>query len=191
MDPITMISIAVIGGFFVCVGISLTNSSSHLKLIYKDFQRIEKTESQYTESIESKGDVKNTSYAEISYDRRLLELNRMSFNRVFAKYVSQSQMIALFPLLGILGTVLGLIMGGNVTNTNSSEIDNMLTGLGTALWTTFVGLIASIVLKLYDAKGPGQLVNMIDAKFNEVDGAINRLTLEKILSNNSKEERIN
>ena len=56
-----------------------------------------------------------------------------------------------------------------------------MSGLSEALQTTFWGLVNAIVLKAVDAVLPGKLVNDIDAKFDTVDSAIERLSLENIM----------
>jgi predicted DNA-binding protein (UPF0251 family) len=57
-------------------------------------------------------------------------------------------------------------------------MSQMISGLGTAMWTTLCGLVASIGLKALDAVLLGRLVNLIDAKFNEADTIITRQTLQ-------------
>lgn len=101
------------------------------------------------------------------YSIENLEENRDLFNEQYAKYVSCSQMVSIFPLLGILGTVAGLILGNR-----TGDIDTMVTGLGTALWTTLAGLIASIVLKFIDSAALGNRVNLIEGHFNRIDTQI-------------------
>ncbi len=182
MDISTVAFLAVIVGGCVWDWFLLANSKLKFIEIEKEFKNIRKKESSYNEKMETKGDIESESHSVVTYDRSLLEENRNRFNKAYAKYVTRSQMISLFPLLGILGTVFGLMF-----NKQGNDINQMLSGLDTALYTTFAGLIASIVLKAYDAANTGQKVNVLDSKFNEVDGAIERLTLEKILSHASKE----
>lgn len=110
------------------------------------------------------------------YHIEALSVNKEEFYKQYAKYVSTSQMIALFPLLGILGTVGGLAFSGRFGN-----VEQMLSGLSMALWTTIFGLIASIILKAYDAKGPGKMVNELDAKFSIFEETIHMQTLIKEL----------
>ena len=59
-----------------------------------------------------------------------------------------------------------------------TDMSQMISGLGTAMWTTLCGLVASIGLKALDAVLLGRLVNLIDAKFNEADTIITRQTLQ-------------
>ena len=98
---------------------------------------------------------------------------RGRFSVAYANYVTCGQLTSLLPLLGILGTVAGLIASSGTT-----DMSQMISGLGTAMWTTLCGLVASIGLKALDAVLLGRLVNLIDAKFNEADTIITRQTLQ-------------
>ena len=66
------------------------------------------------------------------------------FNHIRLKYSMAEQFIPIFPLLGILGTVSGLIQ-------KLTDIAAMSDALGTSMWTTFWGLIAAIGFKVIDA----------------------------------------
>ncbi len=108
------------------------------------------------------------------YDLADIENNRRDFNTAYADYVRNGQLIALLPLMGILGTVIGLITG-----TGAADIDGLVAGLGTAMWTTAIGLVFSIVLKLADAVFIGVLVNAIDADLASKDAVIERQILTR------------
>lgn len=164
---IILLGLAVLGalGFY----------SMRFRRILDAFGRIEVRKSIYEEKLDKKGNVDTTAALRVSYDRRKLEENREAYNKVYSRYVVASQLIGLFPLLGILGTVLGLI------SSDLTDIDSLVAGLTDALRTTLWGLIWAIVLKAADAVVPGKLVNDIDAKFDTVDSAIERLSLENIL----------
>ena len=118
----------------------------------------------------------DTGWYAASYDIDNLEKNRERFNELYAGYVSASQMVSIFPLLGILGTILGLVVGSG-----SGDVDAMIAGLGTALYTTLLGLVASIILKLIDARTLGKNVNLIDGYFARVDAEITNERLAKEL----------
>lgn len=66
------------------------------------------------------------------------------FNKIQLKYSVFEQFVPIFPLLGILGTVAGLMQ-------KLGNIGDMQSALGTSIGTTFWGLIAAISLKLIDA----------------------------------------
>ena len=58
-------------------------------------------------------------------------------------YDVANQLVNLLPMLGILGTVGGLIFSGHL-----DDVDLLVSGLGQAMWTTFAGLAAAIGVKI-------------------------------------------
>ena len=84
------------------------------------------------------------------------------FNKTKVSYSIFAQFISIFPLLGILGTVSGLMssFAGDVAN-----VVNIASGLGDALVTTFLGLIAAIVLKIFDAVFVSRKINDLELYF--------------------------
>ena len=147
-----------------------------LRQIYKSFDKIRvrvHSTNDEDEWIDDVGNVGLSTMVNIRYDRDELELNRGRFSVAYANYVTCGQLTSLLPLLGILGTVAGLIASSGTT-----DMSQMISGLGTAMWTTLCGLVASIGLKALDAVLLGRLVNLIDAKFNEADTIITRQTLQ-------------
>lgn len=66
-----------------------------------------------------------------------------SFNEVVSGYNACTQFIPLFPLLGILGTVSGM-----VSQLRAQDLEKMFSSLDTALSSTFWGLIVTIFLKI-------------------------------------------
>ncbi|MCM1124320.1 MAG: MotA/TolQ/ExbB proton channel family protein [Eubacterium sp.] len=67
---------------------------------------------------------------------------REAFNRVCSWDQVISQLVPLFPLFGILGTVAGLMQ-----QLRTQELDAIMESLNTALGTTLWGLIWAIILK--------------------------------------------
>jgi biopolymer transport protein ExbB/TolQ len=67
-----------------------------------------------------------------------------SFNEVVSGYNACTQFIPLFPLLGILGTVSGL-----VSQLQSQNLEEMFGSLHVALSSTYYGLIVTILLKIF------------------------------------------
>ena len=80
-----------------------------------------------------------------------LRKNKEAFKQHMIDYRMYQQYIPIFPLLGILGTVSGLI--GQLATGFKQE------GLATSMNTTFWGLICAIVLKFVDAKFISRIVN--------------------------------
>lgn len=66
-----------------------------------------------------------------------------AFNEVVSGYNACTQFIPLFPLLGILGTVSGLVM-----QLKAQDMEAMFSSLDVALTSTFWGLIVTIFLKI-------------------------------------------
>ncbi len=75
-----------------------------------------------------------------------------SFNKIQLRYSMFEQFIPVFPLLGILGTVSGLIQ-------QLGDVEQMQAALATSMSTTFWGLIAAISLKIIDALLVSKSVN--------------------------------
>lgn len=163
----------------ILLGLAVFAALGYYSMRFRDilsaFAHIEVRKSSYEEKLDKKGNIDTAAALRVSYDRRKLEENREAYNKFYSRYVVASQLIGLFPLLGILGTVLGLI------SSDLADIDSLVAGLTDALRTTLWGLVCAIVLKAADAAVPGKLVNDIDARFETVDGAIERLSLENIM----------
>ncbi len=75
------------------------------------------------------------------------------FNKTQQRYIIFEQLIPIFPLLGILGTVAGLIQ-------QLDDIEQMRNALTMSMSTTFWGLIAAIILKFFDAAVNAEINNM-------------------------------
>ncbi len=86
-------------------------------------------------------------------DEELLELKDQS-RKAARDYALYSNITAIFPLLGILGTVASLMGLGSV--------DDLSSNFASALWTTFLGLICAIVFKTLDAGVSADLDRLLD-----------------------------
>ena len=84
------------------------------------------------------------------------------FKKILLRYDTFGQFVPVFPLLGILGTVCGLIQ-------QLGDIDAMYEALATSMSTTFWGLIAAIVLKLIDAFVVSSRVNEMSFIFDSFE----------------------
>ena len=82
-----------------------------------------------------------------------------TFNKIHLIYNVFEQFVPIFPLLGILGTVAGLIQ-------QLDNIDQMRDALAVSMSTTFLGLIAAVVLKVIDAIFVSKTVNFMDMYFD-------------------------
>ena len=89
---------------------------------------------------------------------------RKSFDELCARYLTIAQMIPVFPLLGILGTVAGLI-----AQVQASDAAQIYASLDTALTTTFWGILAAIILQVVETWLVQKEINSIETVFNDYD----------------------
>ncbi len=82
-----------------------------------------------------------------------------TFNKIQLVYAMFEQFIPVFPLLGILGTVSGLIQ-------QLGNVEQMKEALALSMSTTFWGLIAAIALKIIDALFVSKSVNKMILYFD-------------------------
>ena len=86
------------------------------------------------------------------------------FNTVCSRFNVYVQLIPIFPLLGLLGTVVGLML-----EVNGGDIEQMMGSLNVALMTTFSGLIWAIVLKTIVAFSPSKTINDVEIMLDDYD----------------------
>ncbi len=84
------------------------------------------------------------------------------------------QCIPVFPLLGILGTVAGLML-----QVQANGIEAMMTSLNTALDTTFWGLIFAILLKVIEAVFPSRVIYDVEVMLDDFDKKLNMAEMFK------------
>lgn len=90
------------------------------------------------------------------------------FNKIEIRYASIEQLIPVFPLLGILGTVAGLI--GQL-----GDVEQMRAAMAISMWTTFWGLMAAIAFKCIDAFVVSPTVNKMQLYFETYEQSYNML----------------
>ncbi|MCR5594861.1 MAG: MotA/TolQ/ExbB proton channel family protein [Lachnospiraceae bacterium] len=103
---------------------------------------------------------------QIEFDIKDMDPIRKKYNEHNTSYLFWAQLISLFPLLGLLGTIIGLIPG--LQQVKAGEFDLLYSSLSTALWTTLCGLVASIILKIVSSSH-GKTMNSIEDYFEEND----------------------
>lgn len=86
------------------------------------------------------------------------------FNKNCSLHGVLAQLIPVFPLFGILGTVAGLIL-----NVDANDMSALKDSLGTAMWTTFYGLVFAIGLKIVDAIFPSRIISDVEVMLNDND----------------------
>ncbi len=94
---------------------------------------------------------------------------RADYNRHGADYQSLVQLISIFPLLGLFGTVLGLMPG--LKAVLNEDFTTLYASLSTALSSTLCGLIVAIALKFYVAVRPSRTIYEIESNLAENDRA--------------------
>ena len=136
--------------------------------ILKEVREARQDMSEVGQKIDSDGSIEEKITVLTTFDNAKLE-------RARTEYVFWSQMVPLFSSLGLLGTVLGLIMSSR----GDIEMESLMSSLGLAMWTTFVGLICTIVLKFVDSIGPGRVINDIDSAFTRLDEKMSKELYKK------------
>lgn len=86
------------------------------------------------------------------------------FNKTCSWHNVLAQLIPIFPLLGILGTVAGLMM-----EVQAGDVQAMMESLDVALVTTFWGLIFAIILKIEEAVFPSRVINDVEVMLDDFD----------------------
>ena len=83
--------------------------------------------------------------AEVSLDYEKMDKVREKYNQNFSEYQSKAQLISILPLMGLLGTIVGLIPG--LSAVQEQDFSVLYSSLSTALYSTLFGLVFSIILK--------------------------------------------
>ncbi|MCR5167774.1 MAG: MotA/TolQ/ExbB proton channel family protein [Oscillospiraceae bacterium] len=109
-------------------------------------------------SLDEEEDTDNSVTADTVRDSENIFNKNCSLHGVFA------QLIPVFPLFGILGTVAGLIL-----NVDANDMSALKDSLGTAMWTTFYGLVFAIGLKIVDAIFPSRIISDVEVMLNDND----------------------
>ena len=109
----------------------------------------------------------------------ILEYKEEFNNKVQIIYSVFEQFVPIFPLLGILGTVAGLIQ-------HLDDITKMQEALTLSMSTTFWGLIAAIVLKFTDAILVSKTVNKMELYFDTFEQNYN-MAKDKFALDNKQE----
>ncbi len=102
------------------------------------------------------------------------------FNKACAWHSVFSQLIPIFPLMGILGTVAGLML-----ESKAVDIEGMMASIDTALSSTFVGLIFAILLKFIDAVFPARVIEDVEVMLDDYSKKLDLADMiQKIKDNN-------
>ena len=153
-------SIIIIAG--IAIGVQL---AAKKKVLAAGLARIRKTfelkHRKYTTNDQGLPTISSDSG---SIDEDDVILQRRSFEEQCAEVDSLVQLIPVFPSLGILGTVVGLML-----QMNAEGIDKMTDAIATALSSTLFALIMTIFLKVYIALKVSKIINETEIEFANND----------------------
>ncbi|MBQ6661390.1 MAG: MotA/TolQ/ExbB proton channel family protein [Lachnospiraceae bacterium] len=169
-EGITFVCCAFILGLGVFCFFALRDSRRRFSEILRTVRAARQEVSEVGQVLEPDFSIEEKMTIRTTFDNVKLESARTEFDKMYSEYVCWSQMVPLFSSLGLLGTVLGLIL----SSSGDIQIDTLMSSLSLAMWTTLVGLICTIVLKVVDAVGPGRVINDIDAAFERVNEKMSR-----------------
>lgn len=163
-------------GFAVYIFLGLVRTFNGMR------ETVEKTEAAYKKTlketmVDKNGNLKTVSSTEL--DKEKHEPIRKEFNKQSVEFTKYASLISILPLLGLMGTVLGLMPG--LSAARNGDMEMLYSALSTALTSTFVGLLGTILLKLYVSLKPEKAANRIEILFDEIDRRTdNAIELRKI-----------
>lgn len=94
-------------------------------------------------------------------------------NALWQRISFLSEIAIVAPMLGLLGTVIGLFFAFYDTSRTAESIATLFDGLGIAVGTTVAGLIVAIVAMIFFTTLKFRLVNLLNTIENEVLGLVN------------------
>jgi len=142
-------------------GVALSNQKSRIEEALKRRNYI------YTLNAESK-EMEENEDESASITPDTIRKYETEFNVKCSWHGVLVQCIPVFPLLGILGTVAGLML-----QIQANGIDAMLESLNVALDTTFWGLIFAILLKIMEAVFPSRVIYDVEVMLDDFDKKLN------------------
>lgn len=99
------------------------------------------------------------------------------FNKTCSRYNVYIQLIPIFPLLGILGTVAGLML-----QVEAQNMDALMASLNLALESTLLGLFFAIILKAIVAFFPAKIIYDVEILLDDYDKKFNNALAQKKIS---------
>ena len=138
-------------------GLSLSNQKNKIE------EALERRGKKYKFNGESK-EIEETDDESVAITPDTIRKYETEFNKKCSWHGVLIQFIPIFPLLGILGTVAGLML-----QIQSSDIAGMMASLDVALTTTLFGLIFAIVLKAIEAVFPSRVIYEVEVMLEDFD----------------------
>ncbi|MCQ2402017.1 MAG: MotA/TolQ/ExbB proton channel family protein [Lachnospiraceae bacterium] len=106
------------------------------------------------------------------------------YSDICAEYSTCASLVPVFPLLGILGTVAGLIL-----QVETQDVGAIFSALNTALSSTLYGLLAAIILKAFESFAIASKMNHIDADLENFELIFNTaVAYRRLDEEDSKDE---
>ena len=138
-------------------GLSLSNKKNRIA------EALEQKNKKYTYSSNLKN-IEETEDEKTFITPDTIRRYENEFNKTCSLHSVLIQIIPIFPLLGILGTVAGLML-----ELQSNDIAGMMDSLDVALETTLLGLIFAIGLKIIEAIFPSRIIFNVEVMLNNYD----------------------
>ncbi|OGN59378.1 MAG: hypothetical protein A3F40_03245 [Chlamydiae bacterium RIFCSPHIGHO2_12_FULL_27_8] len=91
-----------------------------------------------------------------------------------------NEIVVVAPMLGLLGTVIGMFYAFYDINRSVDSIASLFDGLGIAIGTTVAGLIVAIIAMIFHATLKFRLIKMLNAVENEAFGLSTLLNTKTI-----------
>lgn len=108
--------------------------------------------------------VNMTVVTDTTIDAKKINDLRQKYDQTCVDYGTVSQLIPIFPSLGILGTVLGLML-----QVQAQGIEEMTDSIGLALSSTCLALFFTVVLKFWMALSVSKKVSDIEVKYMDYE----------------------
>jgi biopolymer transport protein ExbB/TolQ len=157
---IVLFGIAVVA-LLLWNGVELSNQKSRIE------EALKRKNNTYTLNVVSK-EIEENEDESASITPDTIRKYETAFNIKCSWHGVLLQCIPVFPLLGILGTVAGLML-----QVQGGGIEAMMTSLNTALDTTFWGLIFAILLKVIEAVFPSRVIYDVEVMLDDFDKKLN------------------
>jgi biopolymer transport protein ExbB len=103
---------------------------------------------------------------------------RRSGNSLWQRISLLNEIAVVAPMLGLLGTVLGLFFAFYETNRTAESIASIFDGLGIAVGTTVLGLIVSILSMIFYTTLKFRVINMLSTVENEAFSLVSLMEVE-------------
>lgn len=108
--------------------------------------------------------VNMTVVTDTTIDAKKINDLRQKYDQTCVDYGTVSQLIPIFPSLGILGTVLGLML-----QVQAQGIEEMTSSIGLALSSTGLALLVTVGLKFWMAVSVSKKVSDIEVKYMDYE----------------------